>query len=146
MSQFEEKREQNLRTSFLSWGKRNGSLTLSADTMVRRGSKQRNMAPIISIFPSFGSTGRTDKNFPDRMKGSKHDWNSITTKFWKLLHIMSMHIVIQKSEKLTEICKIFLLIQCPNHFQKVNSILDLSWRTWKKLWRKKPSKSINKAR
>ena len=54
-------------TSFLSWGKRKGSLTLSPDTIVRTGSKQRKIAPMISIFPSFGSTGRMDRNFPDRI-------------------------------------------------------------------------------
>lgn len=51
-------------TSFLSCGKRNGSLTLSPATIVRIGSKQRKIAPIINIFPSLGSNGSIAKNSP----------------------------------------------------------------------------------
>ena len=46
-----------LLTSFLSNGVKKGSLTLRPETTVNTGSRQLNMAPNKSIFPSFGSTG-----------------------------------------------------------------------------------------
>ena len=51
-------------TSFLSNGMRKGSLTLRPATMVSMGSRQLNMAPKISIFPSLGSTGIIDSSRP----------------------------------------------------------------------------------
>lgn len=70
-------------TSFLSWGKRKGSLTLSPDTIVRTGSKQRKTAPMISIFPSLGSTGSMDKNFPEWIlqKEKRSENNEMTNTF-----------------------------------------------------------------
>lgn len=51
-------------TSFLSNGIRNGSLTLKPATTVIMGSRQLKIAPYMSIFPSFGSTGSIDKLCP----------------------------------------------------------------------------------
>lgn len=92
-------------TSFLSWGKRKGSLTLSPDTIVRTGSKQRKIAPMISIFPSLGSTGSVDRNFPDYiLKGVRKidHINNSTQLSNKASQI--------KAKRLTKICQIFLLI------------------------------------
>lgn len=58
---FNNKHLRDLLTSFLSNGVKNGSLTLRPATTVNIGSRQLNMAPKISIFPSFGSTGSIDK-------------------------------------------------------------------------------------
>lgn len=65
-------------TSFLSWGKRKGSLTLRPDTIVRTGSKQWNTAPIISIFPNLGSTGSIDKYFPDQRTKKKEESKEVS--------------------------------------------------------------------
>lgn len=63
-------------TSFLSEGIRKGSLTLRPATIVIIGSRQLKIAPNISIFPSLGSTGRTDKCCPagwqTRVQGFYH--------------------------------------------------------------------------
>ena len=55
------KTKNGILTSFLSKGMRNGSLTLSPATTVITGSRQLKIAPKISIFPSLGSTGSTDR-------------------------------------------------------------------------------------
>ena len=51
-------------TSFLLNGIKNGSLALRPATTVIIGSKQLKIAPNMSIFPSFGSTGSVDKLRP----------------------------------------------------------------------------------
>lgn len=115
-------------TSFLSWGKRKGSLTLSPETIVRTGSKQRNTAPMISIFPSFGSTGSIDRNFPDWILREKNvgEKSTMTSMIGHTLMHSSNKASQTRVKRLTKICQIFLLIQCPNHFQKINGILNLS--------------------
>lgn len=54
-----------LLTSFLSNGVRNGSLTLRPATTVKMGSRHLKIAPKMSIFPSFGSTGRIARCRPE---------------------------------------------------------------------------------
>lgn len=100
-------------TSFLSWGKRKGSLTLSPDTTVRTGSKHRKTAPIISIFPSLGSTGSMDKNFPEWiLQKEKMSENNVLTmkKYTNDEHNKVQKAKLTRVKRLTKICQTFLLI------------------------------------
>lgn len=85
-----------LLTSFLSNGIKNGSLILKLATTVIIGSRQLNIDPKMSIFPSFGSTGSIERLRP------------ITTPHFTTL--ITKFIWIGTPTETSEICKIKQMI------------------------------------
>lgn len=100
-------------TSFLSNGIKKGSLTLRPATIVSMGSRQLNMAPKISIFPSFGSTGSIDSRRPANRDQQNEKIND---------ERFQPHI---KEDPDTENSQFFFLIQSTNNFQVFHCILNL---------------------
>lgn len=59
--------------------------------MVNTGSKHRNIAPMTSIFPSLGSTGSIDKNFPVWKEQKHKDREKLNNQAKILMNVNQMH-------------------------------------------------------